>query len=165
MRICVFGAGAIGGHFAARLAAAGHSVSVVARGPNLAAIQARGLELRVADKIIKGPVRAAENPADLGEQDLVIVTLKAPSLPEFAASAAPLLGAHTPVVFAQNGIPWWYAQGLGGKPPPPDLSRLDPGGALARAIARAAGVEAPALEQLAAVTARLAARKGLYSPS
>ncbi len=136
MRICIFGAGAVGGHLAARFAAAGHEVAVFARGAHLEAMTARGIELRSGDEVVRGRVRGSDRASTLGEQDVVYVTLKANLLPLFAEHAAPLLGRDTPVVFVQNGIPWWYAQGLGAnRPPPPDLSRLDPGGALARAIA------------------------------
>ncbi len=136
MRICVFGAGAVGGHFAARMAAKGHDVSVVARGPHLAAIREKGLTLHSGDQVITGKVRASDRPSDLGPQDVVLSTLKANSLPALAEGIGPLLGKDTSVVFALNGIPWWYAQGLGAdRPKPPDLSRLDPGGALHKAVA------------------------------
>src|SRR5262249_20426656 len=126
MKICVFGAGAVGGHIAARLAAKGHDVSVVARGAHLAAIEKNGLKLHHGDELIQGEVRAKK----LGKQDVVIVALKANLLDTFAESVAPLLGPDTTVVFAQNGIPWWY--GMGAKAP--DLSMLDPGRKLAKAI-------------------------------
>ena len=126
MKICVFGAGAVGGHIAARLAAKGHDVSVVARGAHLAAIEKNGVKLHHGDEIIRGKVRTA-NP---GKQDFVIVALKANLLDTFADAAAPLLGPDTAVVFAQNGIPWWY--GMGAKAP--DLSMLDPNRKLAKAI-------------------------------
>jgi hypothetical protein len=84
MRICVFGAGAVGGHFAAKLAAAGHDVSVVARGPNLVAIRQNGLTLRIGARQVVGRVRASDRPGDLGEQDIVISTLKAPGLASLA---------------------------------------------------------------------------------
>jgi len=135
MKICVFGAGAIGGNFAARLADAGNDVSVIARGAHLEAIKARGLTLIAGDKRIVAKVRASDKPADFGPQDAVISTLKATGLGGLAASVAPLLGPDTPVVFAQNGIPWWYGHGLAkSRPAAPDLSRLDPGGALARTV-------------------------------
>src|SRR6478735_9480359 len=135
MRICVFGAGAIGGNFAARLAAAGNDVSVVARGQHLEAIRANGLTLIAGDRKIVARVQASDRPADLGPQDVVISTLKATGLGALAAGVGPLLGADTAVVFAQNGIPWWYGHGLAdSRPPAPDLSRLDPDGALARAV-------------------------------
>jgi 2-dehydropantoate 2-reductase len=105
MRICVFGAGAVGGHLAARLAASGHEVAVVARGAHLEAMRAHGVRLIHGDEII----RAKVNTAPAGAQDAVLVTLKANLLGVFAGAAAPLLGPDTLVVFAQNGIPWWYA--------------------------------------------------------
>ena len=136
MRICVYGAGAIGGHLAAKLGAVGHDVSVVCRGAHLQAIRENGITLRVAEKSINARVAANDGAAGLGIQDFVIVTLKQMALPAFADDIAPLLGAETAVVFVQNGIPWWYAIGLGaGRPAPPDLGKLDPGGRIARAIA------------------------------
>src|SRR5205814_7486749 len=106
MRICVFGAGAIGGNFAARLAEAGNEVSVVARGPHLEAIRAKGLTLIAGDKKIVAKVRASDRPAELGPQDAVISTLKASSLGDLADAVGPLLGKEAPVVFAQHGSPW-----------------------------------------------------------
>lgn len=136
MRICIFGAGAVGGHFAAQLAVSGHEVSVVARGAHLEAILKNGMTLLKGERRIVGKVRASDDPKDLGPQDFVLVTLKATGLAALADRAAPLLGPQTGVVFAQNGVPWWYAQGLASsRPVPPDLSRLDPGAKLARAIA------------------------------
>lgn len=135
MRICVFGAGAVGGHFAAKLAAAGQDVSVVARGAQLSAIREKGLTLLSGERRIAARVRASDRPAELEPQDVVISTLKACSLEALAESIGPLLGPETAVAFAQNGIPWWYAQGLSfSRPRTPDLSRLDPGGALMRTI-------------------------------
>ena len=135
MRICVFGAGSIGGNFATRLALAGNEVSVVVRGAHLEAIKARGLTVLSGEKRHVVKVAASDRPADLGSQDVVISTMKACSLPGLADTVGPLLRSDTPVVFVQNGIPWWYAQGLGAsRPPAPDLSRLDPGGALAKAV-------------------------------
>ena len=136
MRICIFGAGAVGGHFAAQLAASGHEVSLVARGAHLQAIRTNGVTLLKDERRIVGKVRASADPKELGPQDFVIVTLKATGLAALADGAAPLLGPQTGVVFAQNGIPWWYAHGLApSRPRPPDLSRMDPGAKLARAIA------------------------------
>jgi 2-dehydropantoate 2-reductase len=135
MKICVYGAGAVGGHFAAQLAAAGHEVSVVARGAHLAAIRAHGLVLLKGERRIVGKVRATDRPEALAPVDVVLVTLKATALGTLAAGVGALLGPDTVVVFAQNGIPWWYALGLAaGRRTPPDLSPLDPGGALAKAV-------------------------------
>jgi 2-dehydropantoate 2-reductase len=135
MRICIFGAGAVGGHLAARFAASGHDVAVIARGAHLRAMQENGVRLLHGEETIGGRVRAAERAAGLGAQDLVFVTLKANLLESFARDCAPLLGPQTGVVFAQNGIPWWYGTGLAAsRRRPPELAPLDPGGALARAI-------------------------------
>ncbi len=134
-RICVYGAGAVGGNFAVRLANAGHSVSAVARGAHLQAIRNGGLTMISGDARSTAKIVASADPADLGEQDLVIATLKGHALPDMAARIAPLLGPDTVVLFAQNGIPWWYADGLSpSRPAPPDLSALDPGGMLRRKI-------------------------------
>ena len=135
-RICVFGAGAVGGHIAAKLAAAGHEVAAIARGAQLQALKAGGIALREGERTYAGRVRASDRAADMGAQDLVFVTTKATALAALAEAAQTLSHERTAFVFVQNGIPWWYAQGLGSaRPRPPDLSRLDPGGALARAIA------------------------------
>ncbi len=112
MRICVFGAGAVGSFLAARLAAAGLDVAAVARGPHLAAIQADGLQLEEAAGTIHARLTATDDPSALGPQDAVIFTTKAHSLGTAAALAQPLIGLETALVFAQNGIPWWYAHGF-----------------------------------------------------
>jgi 2-dehydropantoate 2-reductase len=135
MRICVFGAGAVGSHFAVRLARAGHDVSCVMRGAHLDAVKSNGLTLRVGNDEFKAKVRASSEPAALGPQDAVICTLKATGLASLAEGLQPLLGNDTAVVFAQNGIPWWYDIGLSPRHPPvPDLAFLDPGGRLRVAI-------------------------------
>src|SRR5580698_7541413 len=135
MRICIFGAGAVGSHFAVRLALAGHEVSCVMRGSHLAAVKARGLTLRVGDAEFSAKVNASDDPAALGPQDVVISTLKANGLNALVTGLKPLLHDDTAVVFAQNGIPWWYDLGLAADhPPPPDLGFLDPGGRLRAAV-------------------------------
>ncbi len=111
-KICIYGAGAVGGHMAARLAQGGLDISVVARGAHLAAIRANGLRLVTPDEDFTVRVSASDDPAELGPQDLVISTLKAQSLGAAAAGIAALLGPDTPVVFALNGIPWWYFHGV-----------------------------------------------------
>jgi 2-dehydropantoate 2-reductase len=137
MRICIFGAGAVGSHFAVRLALAGHEVSCVMRGPHLAAVQANGLTLRVGDAEFPARVKASDDPAALGPQDLVISTLKANALGSLVTGLPPLLRDDTAVVFAQNGIPWWYDIGLASDhPPPPDLAFLDSNGRLRAVVAR-----------------------------
>lgn len=134
MKTTIFGAGAVGGHLAARLGAAGAEVAAVCRGAQLAAIEARGITLHIHDERYHARIRATDRPETLGKQDLVIVTAKSSTLPEMAAAIATLLGPDTAVVFAMNGIPWWYLYRAEGKAPPPDLSRLDPDGALAREV-------------------------------
>ena len=134
MKICVYGAGAVGGHLAARLARAGNEVSVIARGAQLEAIKARGLSLILGGERLTAPVRASADPAELGAQDVVISTLKAPGLAAVADKIPSLLGRDTPVVFALNGIPWWYFHGAPARNTRPDLGFLDPGGALAKHV-------------------------------
>jgi 2-dehydropantoate 2-reductase len=122
LRICIFGAGASGGHFAAKLAEAGHAVSVVARGPHLAAIQSCGLTLKLKDRVMQAKVTATDDPAVLGFQDAVLVTVKATGLAAAADRIAPLVGPETVVVFPQNGMSWWYPLELpASKPVPPQV--------------------------------------------
>ncbi|QOZ29195.1 ketopantoate reductase family protein [Bradyrhizobium sp. CCBAU 51753] len=135
MRICIFGAGAVGSHFAVRLARAGHEVSCVMRGAHLDAVKADGLTLKVGDTAVTARVKASADPADLGPQDVVISTLKATGIDALADGLAPLLHDGTAIVFAQNGIPWWYDLGLAPQHPAiPDLGFLDPGGRLRSAV-------------------------------
>jgi 2-dehydropantoate 2-reductase len=108
MRFCVFGAGAIGGYLAVKLALTGHQVSVVARGEHLAAIRARGLKLRIGGQEKVTRIEASDDPATLGPQDYILCALKAHQAYEVADRFAPLLGPDTAVVTAMNGIPWWY---------------------------------------------------------
>ena len=110
--VCVFGAGAIGGLLAARLQAAGTPVSVVARGPHLAAIAANGLALESGGERIVTRPRTVSDPAELGPQDYLVLTLKAHSLEAALPQFRPLVGPRTTVVAAVNGIPWWYCYGL-----------------------------------------------------
>jgi 2-dehydropantoate 2-reductase len=134
MKICVFGAGAIGGYLAVELALSGHEVSAVARGAHLKAIQENGLKLVVNghDKVAR--VAAAEDPAAFGAQDLVICALKAHQAYESAAAFAPLLGPDTVVLPAMNGIPWWYFYRNGGEFEGRHLEAVDPAGRQWKAI-------------------------------
>ena len=135
MRVCVFGAGAVGGYLAARLAHAGrHEVSLITRGAHLDAIRRHGLKLVTPDETFVAAPRAAADPAELGAQDLVIVSAKAPALPAIARTIGPLLGPDTPVAFAMNGVFWWYGHGFAPHGRPLDLRRLDPDGSLHREI-------------------------------
>lgn len=108
MRITVVGAGAIGGFFACKLFAAGHDVSVVARAETLLVIREHGFRLETAHEVLIAPVRATSEPEELGVQDVVIYAVKAPSLPEVAKSTKALIGPHTVILPAINGLPWWY---------------------------------------------------------
>ncbi len=128
MRICIFGAGAIGGYMGAKLAQAGAEVSLVARGPHLAAMQADGLRLIEEGTETVVPVRASSDAAELGEQDYVIVTLKAHSVPGVVDAMSPLIGAGTCVVSGVNGVPWWYFHKHGGELEGTRLETVDPGG-------------------------------------
>jgi len=132
MKICVYGAGAIGGLMAAWLSRAGHDVSVVARGAQLDAIRRGGLRVRSKSGTESFRIKAEAQPEKIGPQDYVLVTVKAQSLADVATTIAPLLGADTSVVTAMNGVPWWFFHGM--KRRDADLESLDPGGKLARAI-------------------------------
>ena len=127
MKICIFGAGAIGGYMGVKLAQAGAQVSLVARGPHLAAMKANGLSLIEEDGArVTVPVIASDNPADLGPQDYVIVTLKAHSVPPVVPKMAPLIGDQTTIVSGVNGVPWWYFHKIGGPLEGRRLATVDP---------------------------------------
>lgn len=126
MKIAIVGAGAVGGYLAAELARAGHQVSVVARGENLRAIQTSGLVLETSSDRFQIELQASEDPADLGLQDLVIVTAKTPALPDLFGRLGPLLGPETPVLNAMNGVFWWYAHDFAPNRVVPNTRRLDP---------------------------------------
>ena len=127
MKICIYGAGAIGGLMGARLARAGAEVSLIARGPHLAAMRDKGLTLRSAEETFTVPVTATADPADLGPQDYVVITLKAHQVPGVVQPMQPLLGPDTAVVMGVNGVPWWYFFGLGGAYEGRRLPSVDPG--------------------------------------
>ena len=130
MKICIYGAGAIGGYLGAGLALQGADVTLIARGPHLAAMQKNGLKLiRDGEEQIAN-VRAFEDPADAGPQDYVIVTLKAHSVPPIAEKFASLFHNDTAVVWGVNGIPWWYFYGLQGEHADRRIDCLDPGNVL-----------------------------------
>jgi 2-dehydropantoate 2-reductase len=160
MRVCIYGLGAIGGLIAARLARSGQPVSAVVRGPALEALRRDGLTLLERDAESAGagpgagqstgagagdgtgagerrtvvPVIASDRPADLGQQDLVILAVKTTALPQVAAAIAPLLGRDTAVLSAMNGVPWWFFHGLDPRLAAVRLDSVDAGGALASAI-------------------------------
>ena len=129
MKICIFGAGAIGGYMGVKLAQAGADVSLVARGPHLAAMQENGLTLIEEGGTTNVPVTASDNPEDLGVQDYIIVTLKAHSVPAIVSKMAPLIGENTTIVSGVNGVPWWYFHKSGGDLEGTRLASVDPGDA------------------------------------
>ncbi|WP_347312531.1 2-dehydropantoate 2-reductase [Defluviimonas sp. SAOS-178_SWC] len=127
MRICIFGAGAIGGYLGAKLAASGADVSLVARGAHLDAIRTKGLTLIEDGQETCHKVRASADPSELGRQDYVILTLKAHSVPAIVDRMAPLLGPSSTVVSGVNGVPWWYFHKIGGPLEGTRLRSVDPG--------------------------------------
>jgi 2-dehydropantoate 2-reductase len=129
VKICVYGAGAIGGYFGARLARCGHDVTLIARGPHLEAMRKNGLRLIGADDDFTVHPLCTDDPAEAGPQDYVIVTLKAHSVPAVAERMKPLLGPDTAVVPAVNGVPWWYFHKLEGPWEGTRVETVDPGGA------------------------------------
>lgn len=134
MKVCIIGAGAIGGFIGAKLAAAGGcEVSALARGATLAALQTHGWRLQQGGAMLQAPAVAADDPAQLGVQDLVVIAVKGPALGAVAAGIAPLLGADTVVLPAMNGVPWWFGGGIDALGAAP-LDSVDPGGRIAAAI-------------------------------
>jgi 2-dehydropantoate 2-reductase len=150
-KVCIYGAGAIGGWIGARLAQQpGVELSVVARGATLVALQQHGLRLHMTTPHVAGahdsespevqpsplcvPVKASAQPADFGVQDLVVIAVKAPALAEVAQHIAPLIGPHTVVLTAMNGVPWWFLQGFGGAHANTPLASVDAQGFIAQAI-------------------------------
>lgn len=152
MKICIYGAGAIGGLLGAELARAGEEVTLIARGPHLAAMRENGLTLRIEGQTHNVRVAATDRPAEAGPQDAVIVTVKAHGVAPIAEAMQPLLGPETAVVTAMNGIPWWYFHRLGGTHEGRRIHCLDPDGRLEALIpaARVIGcVVYPAAEVVA----------------
>lgn len=134
MKVAVYGFGAIGGLIGARLASTGVDVSAVARGATLEALKAHGLRLQIQDRITSVPIRAAQSPQKLGAQDVVIIAVKAPALPDVAAHIAPLIGPDTIVITAMNGVPWWFFESCDVPYSGTHLQSLDATGAFSRAI-------------------------------
>jgi len=128
VRICIYGAGAIGGYLGAQLSLAGEDVTLIARGPHLDAMRKNGLRLLIdGDERVAHPA-CTSDPAEAGEQHYVIVTLKAHSAPGIVDAMQPLLGPETSVVTAVNGVPWWYFHGLEGPWKDTRIESVDPGG-------------------------------------
>lgn len=133
-KIAIVGAGAIGGWMGVHLARAGAQLSVLARGDTLQALQHQGLQLHQGGELHAVPVKVSSDAAALGEQDLVVIAVKAPALATVAQQVGPLIGPHTVVLTAMNGVPWWFLQGFGGPVAGRSLDAVDPGGAIARAL-------------------------------
>ena len=127
MKICIFGAGAIGGYLAAQLAGADHEITLIARGPHLEAMQKNGLTLEIGDEQKVFEVNCTDDPSVPGPQDCVILTLKAHSVAPVVDQIVPLLGPDTTIVTAQNGLLWWYFYGLPGPWEAHHLESADPG--------------------------------------
>ncbi len=134
MKICVVGAGAIGGYMAVRLANAGHEVSAIARGPHLAAIKANGMTLVEGDDRQVAAMRATDQITDLDAQDVVLLALKAHQIAPVVDQLPSLFGPDTVLVTLQNGIPWWYFQKLEGPYANRVVETVDPGGVLLKAV-------------------------------
>ncbi|SDT18021.1 2-dehydropantoate 2-reductase [Pseudomonas oryzae] len=133
MKVCIVGAGAIGGFLGSKLAAAGATVSALARGATLDSLRRHGWRLQTGEGLLQAPLAAADASAGaLGEQDLLIITVKGQALAELAPRLVPLLGPETLVLPAMNGVPWWFCHGLPGFETP--LASVDPRGAIARTI-------------------------------
>ena len=127
MKICIFGAGAIGGYLAVKLVQAGANVSLIARGPHLAKMKVNGLTLIESDgQRVNVPVTATDNPEDLGAQDYVFVTLKAHSVPPVINKMQPLISEQTTIVSGVKGVPWWYFHNQGGPLEGTRLASVDP---------------------------------------
>ncbi len=134
MKVCIVGAGAIGGFIGTRLACAGQSqVSALARGATLAALRTQGWRLRMGGELLQAPAVASESAAEFGVQDLVILALKGQALPGLAPRLAPLIGPGTVVLPAMNGVPWWFLRGVPGMGEAP-LQSVDPGGVIGATI-------------------------------
>ena len=134
MQVCVLGAGAVGGLIGTRLAAAGVPTCALARGATLAALRAHGWRAETGGGLLSAPARASADPAGLGEQDVVILAVKANSARSAAPLIGPLLGPQTMVLTAMNGVPWWFFDGFGGPCQGRHLDSVDPGGSIAAAI-------------------------------
>ncbi|MFM0204114.1 2-dehydropantoate 2-reductase [Paraburkholderia fungorum] len=134
MKVCVFGAGAVGGHLAARMADGGAQVSIIARGAHLEALRRDGLRVDLPDRSLHCTPKASDRADLLGPQDVVVVAVKTTALLAVAAGITPLLGPGTTVLFVANGVPWWYFHQYDGAEDGRQLPLIDPHGALWRAV-------------------------------
>ncbi len=134
MKFLIAGAGAIGAYIGARMARAGQDVTLFARGPHLHAMQEHGVKVKSVEGDFAARPRVAGRLEEVGPVDVVLLGVKAHSLPQLAPELQPVLGADTVVVSTQNGVPWWYFQGFGGSREEMRLERVDPGGVISAAI-------------------------------
>ena len=134
IKICIYGAGAVGGFIGAQLARSGCEVSAVDQGATLEALKRHGLRVQSQGETVTAPVRASDDPASLGVQDLVVIAVKAPALVHVAERIAPLLGPDTVVLTAMNGVSWWFFDGFGGEYAGMRLESVDLDGTIAAAI-------------------------------
>ncbi|MGA3128716.1 MAG: 2-dehydropantoate 2-reductase [Candidatus Korobacteraceae bacterium] len=134
MRVCLYGAGALGGFLGAHLSRSGCDVSAVEVGPTLEALRKHGLRVQTKTELLQQPVRATDQATILGVQDLIVVAVKAPHLVHVAKNIAPLIGPETIIMPAMNGVPWWFFEGFGGQYAGMRLESVDPNGAIAEAI-------------------------------
>ena len=134
MKVCIVGAGAIGGLIGARLAHAGVDVSAIARGETGAALSAHGWRLQIGGQTIAAPVRVVRAPEELPRQDVIVVAVKAPAMVAVAPIVHALLHPQATVVTAMNGVPWWFFHGLPGDYEDLPLATIDPNGVIAAAI-------------------------------
>jgi 2-dehydropantoate 2-reductase len=134
MKVCIVGAGAIGGWIGVKLAQAGCELSVLARGATLESVQQSGLRLQEQGGTVATPARASADAARLGPQDLVVIAVKAPAMAQVAPAIGPLLHAGTMVLTAMNGVPWWFFDGFGGRYAGTRLQAVDRDGGIARAV-------------------------------
>jgi 2-dehydropantoate 2-reductase len=152
LKVCIFGAGAIGGLIGVEMARANVDISMVARGEHLAAMRARGLRLQIDGEEHLAHPQCTDVPAELGVQDFLIIALKAHGIAGAVETMAPLLGPQTCVVTASNGLPYWYFHAAEGLAPGTTLESIDPGGKQSRVLGaeRAVGcVVYPAAEVIA----------------
>ena len=134
-KACIYGAGTVGGWLGVALAKAGCELSAVARGQTLATLQQNGLTLVHGDERETVAINAQQDPAMLGVQDVVVIAVKAPAMPDVARQIAPLIGLQTLVLTAMNGVPWWFlAGGVDASLRGLQLKTVDPQGDIARAI-------------------------------
>lgn len=134
LRVCIVGAGAVGGMIGARVAAAGARTTALARADTADALTRHGWRLSEGGRTTTAPCEVVQRAEDAGPHDVVVIAVKAQSLVSLAPALTPLLGPGTVVVPAMNGVPWWFTEGLGGRIEGVRLNAVDPGGVIARAL-------------------------------